>query len=83
MGGYDWLLYSRGCYWLFEHWQENGKNIYSKAKYDTQKEFIKGAGKVLSCEQLDCLKRGESISIKQLDGTTYFFKYVNLVQEVL
>ena len=79
MGKYDWALYSRGCYWLFEHWQEDGKNIYGKAKFNDKEQFIAGAGKCLSSDQIETLEKGESISIKQPDGTTYFFKYVNLV----
>ena len=79
MGEYDWALYSRGCYWLFEHWQEDGKNIYGKAKFNDKEQFIAGAGKHLSSNQIETLEKGESISIKQPDGTTCFFKYVNLV----
>lgn len=64
MGEYDWALYSRGCYWLFEHWQEDGKNIYGKAKFNDKEQFIAGAGKHLSSNQIETLEKGESISIK-------------------
>ncbi|OCY90953.1 hypothetical protein BFR67_08440 [Acinetobacter pittii] len=73
----DFLLYSRGKYWLFEHWQEDGKNIYGKAKFKDKDQFLVGAGKVLSEDQLAELESGKSITIKQKDGSTYFFNYVN------
>lgn len=71
-------FYSRGVYWLFEHWQEDGKNIYSKAKFKDRDQFIAGAGKHLNSDQMGILECGESILIKQEDGTTFFFKFVNL-----
>ena len=74
----DQFLYSKGKYFLFEHWQEDGKNIYSKAKYSTKDDFLKGAGKLLSESQVEALERGESITLKQEDGTTLFFKYIDL-----
>lgn len=74
----DSWLYSRGVYWLFEHWKEDGKNIYGKAKFKDKEQFIAGAGKYLSSDQMGILEGGESISIKQRDGTTFFFKFVNL-----
>lgn len=73
----DMLLYSNGKYWLFEHWNEQGTNIYSKAKYSDLPALMKGAGKILSYTQLDALERGEAIRMKQEDGTTLFFKYIN------
>ncbi|HAV3549941.1 TPA: hypothetical protein OUD70_001565 [Acinetobacter baumannii] len=78
MSNFDSLLYSRGKYWLFEHWQEDGKNIYRKAKFEEKEQFLVGAGKVLSEEQLVDLESGKSITIKQEDGTTLFFKYVDV-----
>ncbi|HCQ9970219.1 TPA: hypothetical protein OMQ72_003200 [Acinetobacter baumannii] len=72
------LLHSQGKYWLFEHWQEDGENIYSKSKYSDKIEFMKGAGKILTDKQIGDLESGESILIKQEDGTTFFFKYVDL-----
>ncbi|HEE6447422.1 TPA: hypothetical protein R7R87_003147 [Acinetobacter baumannii] len=74
----DQFFYSRGKYWLFEHWQEDGKNIYSKSKYNDKIEFMKGAGKILTDKQISDLESGENILIKQEDGTTFFFKYVDL-----
>lgn len=50
MGEHDWLLYSKGTYWLFEHWQEDRKNIYGKAKFKDKDQFLEGAGKVLNDE---------------------------------
>lgn len=76
-GDYDWLFYSKGTYWLFEHWQEDGKNIYGKAKYDDKAHFLKGAGKHLNQDQINQLENGKNILLKQPDGTTFFFKYVN------
>lgn len=78
MSKYDWMFYSQGKYWLFEHWQEDGKNIYSKSKYNDKIEFLKGAGKILTDKQIGDLESGENILIKQEDGTTFFFKYVDL-----
>lgn len=71
------LFYSRGIYFLFEHWQEDRKNIYSKAKYATEEEFMKGAGKILTPDELVKLKNGDSIKIERDDGTALFFKFVN------
>lgn len=78
MALYDSFLYSRGTYWLFEHWNEDGGNIYSKSKYDSELEFLKGAGKLLSAEQLLRVRNGTAVTINQEDGTKLFFKYVNL-----
>ncbi|WP_335954058.1 hypothetical protein [Acinetobacter higginsii] len=78
LGGIDQFLYSKGKYLLFEHWQEDGKNIYSKAKYPIKENFLKGAGKLLSEKQIEDLEAGESITLKQEDGTTLFFKYIDL-----
>lgn len=73
----DAMLYSRGVYWLFEHWQEGGNNIYSKAKYSTQDEFLEGAGKYLTSDEIVKLKKGDSVIIPREDGTKFFFKFVN------
>lgn len=78
MENFEQFLFSKGKYWLFEHWQEDGKNIYSKAKYPNRIEFIKGAGKLLSEKQIGDLECGESITLKQKDGTTLFFKHIDL-----
>lgn len=78
MENFEQFLYSNGRYFLFEHWQEDGKNIYSKAKYPNRTEFINGAGKLLSKKQIGDLECGESITLKQEDGTTLFFKYIDL-----
>lgn len=74
----DWMLYSNGKYWLYEHWNEAKTNIYGKAKFNSKEEFLKHAGKHLTLEQVESLERGKSLSIPQQDGTTLFFKYVNL-----
>lgn len=75
----DWgtFLYSKGVYYLFEHWQEDKKNIYSKYKYETREALISGIGKDLSKEQLDVLDSGKGLILEQPDGTTFFFKFVN------
>ncbi|WP_332605463.1 hypothetical protein [Acinetobacter sp. ESBL14] len=75
---FDQFLYSKGKYWLFEHWNECGTNIYSKSKYPTKDDFLKGAGKLLNQSQTEALERKESITLKQEDGTTLFFKYIDL-----
>lgn len=67
------LLFSVGTYYLFEHWDERNKNIYSKCKYPNREEFLKGAGKLLSVDQLMKVYAGESVVVKQEDGTTLFF----------
>ncbi|MBF7687061.1 hypothetical protein I2F31_02205 [Acinetobacter sp. EC24] len=72
------MFYSKGTYYLFEHWQIDKGNIYSKAKYDSKEQFLLGAGKLLNTEQIDQLDQGESIYLEQEDGTTYFFKYIDL-----
>ena len=77
MSEYDLMLYSKGKYWLFEHWREDGKNIYGKAKFEDKANFLAGAGKVLSKKQVADLENGECIIIKQEDGSTFFFKYVD------
>ena len=75
---FDWALYSKGRYWLYEHWNETNTNIYGKAKFDSKENFLKHAGKHLTTEQIETLEQGQSVSIPQQDGTTLFFKYVNL-----
>lgn len=74
----DWMLYSNGKYWLYEHWNEAKTNIHGKAKFDSKEDFLKHAGKHLTPEQIETLEQGQSVSIPQQDGTTLFFKYVNL-----
>lgn len=73
----DAMLYSKGVYWLFEHWKEDGKNIYSKDKFNDKDQFIKHCGKFLTLEQVEFIEKGNSMSIEQPDGTTFFFKFVN------
>ncbi|WP_168416490.1 hypothetical protein [Acinetobacter indicus] len=75
---FDLALYSKGKYWLYEHWNEANTNIYGKAKFDSKEDFLKHAGKHLTAEQIETLEQGQSASILQQDGTTLFFKYVNL-----
>ena len=74
----DWMFYSNGKYWLYEHWNEAKTNIYGKAKFESKEDFLKHAGKHLTAEQIESLEKGKSLSILQKDGTTLFFKYVNL-----
>lgn len=73
----DIMLYSKGVYWLFEHWREDGKNIYSKSKYQNKEDFLNGAGRWLTSDEITELKNGKSITIKRDDGTSFFFKFVN------
>lgn len=72
------MLYSRGTYFLFEHWREDRKNIYSKEKYQNQEEFLNGKGKLLTSGELIELKKGKSIIIERADGTAFFFKFVDI-----
>ena len=72
------MLYSRGTYFLFEHWMEDRKNIYSKNKYTTQEDFLNGAGKLLTSSEFIELKKGKSIIIERHDGTAFFFKFVDI-----
>lgn len=74
---FEKFLYSKGVYFLFEHWQEDRKNIYSKAKYATQEEFLKGAGRYLTSDELMKIKNGESVIIDRDDGTAFFFKFID------
>lgn len=76
MSEFDWMLYSRGTYWLFEHYDEN--SVYNKSKYAHQEDFLKGAGRMLTKDQVVALIDGLSITIPQEDGTTFFFKYVSV-----
>lgn len=69
-------LYSKGKYWLFEHYDEN--LVYNKCKYTYQEDFLKGAGGVLTKDQVVALIDGLCITIQQEDGTTFLFKYVDL-----
>lgn len=78
MGEFDWALYSRGKYWLFEHWNEQRKNIYSKAKYNSFNDLKKAFEKTLSVEQLAQIESDKHVVIEQEDGTALFFKYVDL-----
>lgn len=69
-------LYSKGTYWLFEHYDDN--LVYSKYKYAHKEDFLNGIGRVLTKDQVVALIDGLSITIPQEDGTTFFFKYVSM-----
>lgn len=74
---WDEFLYSKGVYYLFEHWQEDKKNIYSKCKYQSKDDLLKGVGKILNTDQLNIIESGKGLILDQPDGTTFFFKFVN------
>lgn len=78
MEGVEQFLYSKGKYWLFEHWQEDGKNIYSKAKFNSFNELKRNAEKLLTPSQWKLLEIDKKLSVKKEDGTTLFFKYIDL-----
>ncbi|QVW53798.1 hypothetical protein TaPaz_17 [Acinetobacter phage TaPaz] len=69
-------LYSKGTYWLFEHYDEH--IVYNKYKYALKEDFLKGVGRILTEDQVVALIDGLSITIPQKDGTTFFFKYVSV-----
>lgn len=71
------MFYSKGNYYLVEHWQEDGKNIYGKGKYPDIESFLKWCGKHLTEQDIKDIDDGNNVSIKQPDGTTLFFKHCN------
>ena len=70
-------LYSKGNYYLVEHWQEDGKNIYGKGKYPDRESFLKGCSKHLTEQHIKDIDDGKNVTIPQEDGTTLFFKHCN------
>ena len=78
MNNFDWALYSKGKYWLYEHWNEQRTNIYGKAKYNSFDELKVSFKNILSEDQLTQIESNKQMIIEQKDGTALFFKYVDL-----
>lgn len=71
------MFYSKGNYYLMEHWREDGRNIYSKAKHPNREHFIKSYKKYLTEQHIKDIDDGKNVTIPQDDGTTLFFKHCN------
>lgn len=78
MNNLDQYLYSRGKYWLLEHWNEARTNIYSKAKCETFEQVINGLDKHLTEDHKAELLEKKRLVVDLADGTALFFKYVDL-----
>lgn len=71
------MFYSKGKYYLMEHWREDGKNIYSKTKHEIREHFLESYKEYLTEEHIKSIDSGENVLIPQPDGTTLFFKHCN------
>ena len=71
------MFYSKGNYYLMEHWRKDGRNIYSKAKHQDRDHFFKSYKDYLTEEHIKAIDNGENVLIKQPNGTTLFFKHCN------
>lgn len=71
------MFYSKGNYYLMEHWKEDGKNIYSKTKHEVRKYFLESYKEYLTEQDIRDIDDGKNVIKEQEDGTTLFFKHCN------
>lgn len=71
------MFYSKGNYYLMEHWKEDKKNIYSKTKHEIRKHFLESYKEYLTEQDIRDIDNGKNVIKEQEDGTTLFFKHCN------
>jgi len=77
MGEFDWALYSRGTYWLYEIWNKEETNIVAKGKWESRESLKKSIGDELTDEILDKAQH-EGQAYVGKDGLKRFVKFVDL-----